>query len=308
MVISPFISMETAKILGDIVKNNNIKCTVITRFDRALFNNGGSSIEALSLLNQAGADILALQNLHTKLYIIDNRTVFTGSANFTQNGLTKNIELLLLIQSPKDTLQFLNYARSLYMDILKSGNWYVDKAMIELELEVKKNLIPATPDPKLSFSWGASLSNSNTIDKDAIVLSVAIGGTYEIVEKFAIHSHPESYQYKSTKYITFRYPKGGHMKTVYEIIDTVTFNMTSWKVEIEKYNSSIDIYKRLYDYIVERQSGFKFEKDEHYKFYILETRFALPNNPRPKINNSGGWYYRLDDLIKATDYVKTSNK
>ena len=114
MVISPFISMETAKILGDIVKNNNIKCTVITRFDRALFNNGGSSIKALSLLNQAGADILALQNLHTKLYIIDNRTVFTGSANFTQNGLTKNIELLLLIQSPNDdAILLINYAKSL---------------------------------------------------------------------------------------------------------------------------------------------------------------------------------------------------
>jgi (2Fe-2S) ferredoxin len=28
-------------------------------------------------------------------------------------------------------------------------------------------------------------------------------------------------------------------------------------------------------------------------------------NPRPKSNNSGGWYYRLDDLIKATEIVNT---
>lgn len=286
----------------------DIKCTIITRFDRDLFINGSSSIEALSLLNQAGVEIIALQNLHTKLYIIDNQIVFTGSANFTQKGLTENIELLLLIQEPEEALPFINYAKTLYRKILASGSWHVDKDMIDLELKMKKNLTPTLTDSKFSFVWGANLSSDNTIDKNAIVLSVSIGGTYEIVEKFAIHSHPINYPYKPTKYITFRYPKGGHMKTIYEIIHTVTFNMTNWKVDIEKCDFPSDIYKRLYNYISERENGFKFDKHEQYKLYILEKKFDLPNTPRPKSNNSGGWYYRLGDLMDASDIVNTVKK
>lgn len=307
MIISPFISMDTAKMLSNIVKSNNIKCTVITRFDRALFINGGSSIEALSLLNKTDIEILAVQNLHTKLYIIDKQTVFTGSVNFTQNGLTKNIELLLLIQNPQYAALFIKYAESLYRDILDSGRWYINKDMIDLELEMKKNLVPIIQDPKLSFTWGATLSNGNVLDKNAIVLSVSIGGTYEIVEKFGIHSHPEGYRYKPTKYITFRYPNGGHMKNVYEILGIVTLRMKHWQSDLEIHKLSIDVQERLHNYIIERESGFKFEKDEPYKFYILEEKLALPNNPRPNINNSGGWYYLLDDLINANGIVNTLN-
>lgn len=304
MIISPYLSLNTAEKLTNLLKNKNIKCTVITRFDRSLFINGGSSIEALELLYKTGVEILALQNLHTKLYVIDNKIYLTGSANFTNKGLTTNKELLILFNEETEILPFLNYANKLYSDIINSSNYYVDEKLINKEIELKKNQKPVEQDPRMNFTWGAKLSTNNV---DTIVLSVSAGGTYDLVEEFAIHAHPNTsnYSYKKTEYITFRKRNGGHMDTIYKIIDTFSINVPNWKVEIDKLNFSENVIERISNYIIKRTSGFTFEKDEPYKFYILEKMYDLPNNPRPPKNNPGGWYYQLEDLLNAVDTVNT---
>lgn len=307
VIISPFISMCTAEKLVKILKENNVKCTVITRFDRSLFVNGSSSIEALKLLKQESVEILALKNLHSKLYVLDEKICIAGSANFTKKGLTENKELLMFFYEQHETKSLLTYAKQIHEDILKSGNWYIDKNMIEIEIEMKKHLKKSIEqDSRLKYSWGAELLATDKLNKEATVLSVSVGGTYDIVEKYAIHAHPNDYSYKKTNYITFRYPNGGRMKNVYEIVKTLEIDVSNWKDTLKEQDFSADVKQRLTNYIIDRKNGFKYEKNMPYKFYILNKKYELSNCPRPPKNNAGGWYYRLGDLMNAEDIVNTS--
>ncbi|MGX2960669.1 phospholipase D family protein [Peribacillus sp. JNUCC 23] len=307
MIISPFISMYTAGRLINKLQNDNVECTLITRFDRSLFINGSSSIEALKLLKRQGVKILALKNLHSKVYILDESMCITGSANFTKKGLKENKELLMFLYEQHETIPILSYAKQLLEDILLSGHWYVDEDMINIEIEMKKHIKPTIEqDPRLNYSWGAELLTNKQLDEEAIVLSVSIGGTYDIVEKYAIHAHPYDYPYKTpTKYITFRYPNGGQMKSVYEIVETLEIDLSSWRRVIEERGFPKVIENRLVNYIIDRKSGFDYEKAVPYKFYILNEIYELLNCPRPPKNNAGGWYYRLGDLISAKDIINT---
>lgn len=307
MIISPFISRYTAEKLVKKVQESNLKCTIITRFDRSLFVNGASSIEALGLLIQKGISIFALQNLHSKLYIFDEEKCMMGSANFTKKGLLENKEMLIFLGEPSEALPLLDYGKGLLQDILKDGSWQIDKSMIDIEIEMKKHLKSSVEqDPRLTYSWGAKLLTNNDLDEEEIVLSVPIGGTYDIVEKYDIHAHPYNYPYKTKmKYLTFRYPNGGQMKCVYEIVETLVIDMSNWNRIIEEKNFSEDVKERLINYIFDRQKGFDYEKDVPYKHYILSEKYKLSNTPKPPKNNPGGWYYRLGDLLNAETFVDT---
>lgn len=308
MIISPFISMYTAEKLIKKLQKDNVKCTLITRFDRSLFVSGSSSIEAFELLERHGVEILALKNLHAKVYILDENVCIVGSANFTKKGLKENKELLMFLYEKYETIPILSYVKQLLEDILISGDWHVDIDMINIEIEMKKHLESyIEQDPKSKYSWGAELLTNVPLNEEAVVLSVPIGGTYNIVEKYAIHAHPYDYPYKTqTKYITFRYPNGGQMKSVYEIVETLEIDVSDWRRVIEERDFSKAIENRLVNYLIDRKNGFNYEKAVPYKFYILDEKYELPNCPRPTRNNSGGWYYRLGDLISAVDIVHTT--
>ncbi|WP_379969179.1 phospholipase D family protein [Ectobacillus sp. sgz5001026] len=269
MIISPFISMYTAERLLNKLRNDNVECILITRFDRNLFINGNSSIEALKLLKRQGVKIIALKNLHSKVYILDENVCITGSANFTKKGLKENKELLMFLYKQHEIIPILSYAKQLLEDILMSGHWYVNEDMINIEIEMKNHLKSSIKqDARMNYSWGAELLNNNSLDEEAIVLSVSIGGTYDIVE-------------------------------------TLEIDISDWKRVIEERDFSEAVKNRLVSYIIERKNGFNYEKSVPYKFYILNERYELHNCPRPPKNNTGGWYYSVGDLLSAEDIVYT---
>lgn len=101
-IISPFIGLQTANELIKIKQKKNISITLITRFNRADFYTKASSIQALKLLNDNNVQILAVKNLHTKLYLIDTDAMILGSSNFTSGGFLTNIELNVLFQNIND--------------------------------------------------------------------------------------------------------------------------------------------------------------------------------------------------------------
>lgn len=49
VIISPFLSLNTAEKLVNIIKNNQIDCTIVTRFERKAFIEKASSLDALKL-------------------------------------------------------------------------------------------------------------------------------------------------------------------------------------------------------------------------------------------------------------------
>lgn len=111
-IISPFLTTDTAKVFSNIVKSKGISATMITRFDHSAFIKGANgksanSIKGLRIMKDANIDLFAVLDLHTKLYLIDDKIGIVGSANFTQSGLNKNVELSLYIENEPELLNAL---------------------------------------------------------------------------------------------------------------------------------------------------------------------------------------------------------
>lgn len=134
MIISPFIGFQTAKLIS-LIANTGIKVILITRFSRQDFYSGVSSIEGLKLIIESGGEILAVKKLHTKLYIFDKQSVILGSSNFTEGGLSTNIELNVYINNEPELVHAANnYFNECYISIQKQN--HITLEIIENEINV----------------------------------------------------------------------------------------------------------------------------------------------------------------------------
>lgn len=163
-IISPFIGLNTAFGLAEWIESlENIKCRIITRFNREEFIRGASSIEGLEYLARSGAELFALQNLHTKLYIFDNHSVIMGSANFTFNGFFKNHEFGLYMDNELEfTGQCKDYFDTLLERMNSNGEWKIslDKIIEEKKL-VNQSIVNRKGKKDINeynnAKWGAEL-------------------------------------------------------------------------------------------------------------------------------------------------------
>ena len=74
-------------------------------------------LEVLKNLIERGVKIIAIKNLHTKLYLFDNSTAIIGSANFTSGGFGKNVELSVQLKNnPDEIKQLCEYYDNLLRD------------------------------------------------------------------------------------------------------------------------------------------------------------------------------------------------
>lgn len=154
LIISPFISFKTADHLATWLNenDNNINCTIITRFNREEFIQGANSIEGLERLQAAGVKLYALQHLHTKLYIFDKKSVIMGSANFTFKGFFKNHELGMFIEDePLFLNQCVNYFCKLHSDINESGDYKITQEIIQEEKKFVNSLLSKRKSSTTSY-------------------------------------------------------------------------------------------------------------------------------------------------------------
>lgn len=180
-IISPFIGLKTAFGLAEWIESReNIKCCIITRFNREEFIRGASSIEGLEHLVKSGVELYALQNLHTKLFIFDNQSVIMGSANFTFSGFYKNHEFGLYMEKESDfTTQCQDYFNGLLGKLKSNGNWQISLERIIREKQfVNKSIKNLKGRKGLNefniAKWGAVLKDvpqptpPNGIEKDIL--------------------------------------------------------------------------------------------------------------------------------------------
>lgn len=105
-IISPFLSRKMAELLCE-AAHKGVECSFITRFYLQDFIDGSNTLDGLQNMLDAGVKLYALIGLHTKLYLYDGGNAIVGSANFTEGGLVRNVELSVhLADEPAiDTLQ-----------------------------------------------------------------------------------------------------------------------------------------------------------------------------------------------------------
>lgn len=127
-IISPFIGTQTATFLSDwLIKNPTVKCNVITRFYREDFVERVSSIYGLERLLEAKANIYAVVDLHSKLYLFDTNSTIIGSANFTKGGFMSNHEICVLMD---DEPEIAEKANEYFYDLLEQIQAVGDEGIV----------------------------------------------------------------------------------------------------------------------------------------------------------------------------------
>ena len=93
------------------LEQDNIKeIKVVTRFNIDDSWAGGSSVEALEMiLNTERATITGINNLHSKVYIFDDKEAIVTSANFTNGGLKGNLECGVSIDEEDKVAELIEY-------------------------------------------------------------------------------------------------------------------------------------------------------------------------------------------------------
>ncbi len=88
--VCPFIKES---VITRLVQRTNLdSITVVTRFSLSDFAHGVSDIGALEVLDDAGADVRGLQDLHSKVFVFGSACAMVTSANLTEAGLARNPE------------------------------------------------------------------------------------------------------------------------------------------------------------------------------------------------------------------------
>lgn len=118
LIISPYVTKNAAKRIIELVKNRNINkdCRLVTLPPGNEYIKGATDPEALFMLQKEGFKIRVLNNLHAKIYVIDEEVILLGSANFTSKGLG-------LIQEPNRELMIIDRLTSDELEAIENEFW-----------------------------------------------------------------------------------------------------------------------------------------------------------------------------------------
>ncbi len=89
-----------------------VEVRLVARLSPHDFLSGASSLDAVRTALEANFRVGIIDNLHAKIYSIDQRKIFVGSANFTTNGLKLfgegNLEAVVEAEASKENLLFVD--------------------------------------------------------------------------------------------------------------------------------------------------------------------------------------------------------
>ncbi len=130
IIISPFLSMKMAKILCNASKKG-IKCSFVTSFYLQDFLDGSNSLDGLQDMLDSGVKLYSIIGLHTKLYLFDLDEGIVGSANFTEGGMVRNVELSIPL-SDEPALDILQeYYDDIVVKVEKAEDGIISQEMLD---------------------------------------------------------------------------------------------------------------------------------------------------------------------------------
>jgi hypothetical protein len=87
IILSAYVTEIGMKWVQEQITNNNVKCTIIARWDKSDLAQGSSDLVCYHLAKEKNWDFKILNNLHAKIMLIDNKDLFIGSPNLTGHGM-----------------------------------------------------------------------------------------------------------------------------------------------------------------------------------------------------------------------------
>ena len=144
IILSAYVKSVGVNWLKDKIINKNVKCTIVTRWNKGDLAQGSSDLECYSLAKDNGWTFKVLQDLHAKVMLIDNDILFIGSPNLTGKGMSlvpvSNEELGIKVKPLNEDLKIIN---QLVEDAIS-----IDENIINKLEEWQKNL-PKIDKPKI---------------------------------------------------------------------------------------------------------------------------------------------------------------
>lgn len=165
-IITPFLSFPAIeRMLGEV--NDTVEISLITRFKREDFINGVSNLEALKLLLSKEAKIYAIKDLHTKLYLFDEKSAIIGSANLTGRGLLDNVELSLLFRNEHVIVdELVEYFNKL---VNSAQRYIIDNDKINSEIEKIESIVDNRKNKNVNYrnsnQWGVEIGTKEIVEK-----------------------------------------------------------------------------------------------------------------------------------------------
>ena len=102
LVVAPFIKYEEADWLCGLLRSG-VEVITLANIDAAAVSASALDIAALQRLVEASptSRLVALSNLHAKVFVADEKAAIVTSGNLTRAGLDSNIECGVLIRQPR---------------------------------------------------------------------------------------------------------------------------------------------------------------------------------------------------------------
>ena len=149
IILSAYVKKVGVEWLIKKLEKKEIKCTIISRWDKSDIAQGSSDIECYELCKSNKWQFKILKDLHAKIMLVDNKNLFIGSPNLTGHGMSlipvSNKEMGVRLESTPSDTKIIN-------NLIKEAILIDDEMYEELKLwkenlpEFKKIKFPDFPE------------------------------------------------------------------------------------------------------------------------------------------------------------------
>lgn len=245
-IVSPFLSINMAKKLCDVVNDHNIICTFITRFYLEDIYAKANSIDAIEMMMNAGIKVYALKGLHTKLYLFDDNVGIVGSANFTSGGFISNFELSLMAVDEMALLSNLHdYYDNMVSKISNSDEGLITAEILSVAREKYKSLLDdkkSGNDTTSIFMYGAELDKKKYDSAEWKLSEIKSCVDEKDVMREVFRENIEEVKYNYTIWLKFD-GEGSDRLNPYEKFPMIEVLLDGKKVYIENYPYKVGAIK-----------------------------------------------------------------
>ncbi|MES9902675.1 MAG: restriction endonuclease PLD domain-containing protein [Sedimenticola sp.] len=171
-IISAYLTASAICWLETVAKSNHeIRIDVVSRLSPKDIVAGSSDLESIRKCLNNGWSVYALENLHAKIYLINNDKMYVGSSNFTSNGLKifgrGNLEALVELMPERSDLEFINDIVCSSCEISTDKLKLMENYIFNHKKNISDDVVDQWPEDIIPFStdvWVSDFPLSNPFD------------------------------------------------------------------------------------------------------------------------------------------------